>query len=169
MWDEVAITPRLLDQSPWDEKMGPSADVTWAIDSEFGCDKEKEFSAQLDKARQREARKAKEEGLEVDAAVHAVDPLVEEAGALGLNAPNVPTANIQAMSEREFEAYLRRLRELRPKFQRYLELKYAIHSPKKPQKSTWERSQHSITKDHKEFLSAQMHLKYDSADASTLR
>lgn len=167
MWDEVAITPKVSEGGPWDEKLGPDSDIKWPIDSEFGGDREREFGEQLKEvARQKEIVKAKEAGLEVE--MEVVDPLVEEAKSLGVFAPEVPTENVHAMTDREFESYLRRLRELRPKFRRYLELDHAMTTPQKPRKSIWEQSQAPASTAHKKFLSAQMQSKYDSPDVHAI-
>lgn len=167
MWDEVCITPTLGDGSPWELKMGPTAEVTWIVDSEFHGDKEKDFREKLEDISRKNALEAAKAAGEVEAVESEVDSLTAEAEALGIHAQNTATVNILAMSANEFEAYLRKLRKLRPTFQRFLEVKSALDNPKAPVKSIWERSQKN-SEEHKRFLSAQMQVKYDSRDAHVI-
>ncbi|CAL1705462.1 unnamed protein product [Somion occarium] len=154
MYDEVGMPPKLSDQSQWIHKIGPVAELQWTVDSEFATKDANTVPSgkytgglgeeNIPENESERARAAREEGV---------------------FARDVATPNISAMSEKEFEAYLRKLRALRPQFRKYLQAKVAFESPKhaepEPLPSFWEISDKlkssSVPRD---FLSSRQYKKY---------
>lgn len=118
---------------PWATKLGPTVDTNPVFDTEF--------------ARASEGREA-----------------WRKKGASNVWGPQSSALpNVESMSDREFEAYLKRLRKMRPAFKEYLK-EVAQVKPDIPFTSLWTRSMNPGVL-HQRFLSRQVHEFYNSPDS----
>lgn len=179
MWDEVSIPLKSAPSSAWHVRLGYSENLTWKADSEFGGNKYEPPSppqAEAAKGAEGEAEVVRAEaelGLgeksveagdsEAQSAMEQMAALEKTAEEVGLDTPIVDTDNVHAMSDGEFQTYLTKLRELRPKFKRFVEVGEAILNPHHP-RSLYQFSQTSHNL-YRLFLSAQAHFKYNSPDS----
>lgn len=158
MYDEVGIPPQARAEKSWYHKLGSDADWRWTVDSEFATrDTKTPPSGKLEEQSQ---------GVRLP---DGVDP--ERARAAlesGIFADRMPTPNINAMSEKEFAAYLKKLRKLRPQFLEYVKTREAAQTSKDrelpPMKSFWDLAQKTNmvkTSNHKYFLSHLQYQKYN--------
>lgn len=163
MWDEVGITPTLDEHEAWASKLGPKAEVEWRMDSEFAVS---------------------DSEMDLDSNAHS-STLSELYGPISSATPN-----IHAMSDREFEQYITKLRKSRPAFAEYMKEITAkrvekaemeagrVHNTQKPRRgkqashatefdSFWEISRRPA-RDHKIFLGSQTYKSYNSPDSHTI-
>ncbi|KAI0636575.1 mitochondrial ribosomal protein subunit-domain-containing protein [Trametes polyzona] len=132
MWDETGASPTTVSNSgAWATRLGPFGEVEFKVDSDL----------------------VPQEGVEAD----------EEGSADGPPAAQLPksqaTRNLDAMSEKEFDWYLRRLRQLRPAFREYLE-KYSKEPCPENDSSLLGRSLFAAGNDFKDFLEHRAWLDY---------
>lgn len=153
MWDEVGREPKVSPGGPWEQKLGPLAEVNWEIDSEFSSTDTSSSASERKSSKPREA----------------VDPeVLAEAETLGVDSSPMATPNIHAMSNKEFEIYLQQLRESRPTFKKFLDVSTKVNDPNAPTPSSWERSIRPSDRSARRFLSSQQHLKYHSPESVAL-
>lgn len=119
MYDEVGLPPDAKEEKSWYHKRGPDASWRWDIDSEFATRDTKSVPSGKLEEQTRGPRLPPNVDPEVARAA------VEE----GIFADSMTTPNINAMTEKEFEAYLRKLRKLRPQFLEYIKKRTAASSP----------------------------------------
>ncbi|KAI0797464.1 mitochondrial ribosomal protein subunit-domain-containing protein [Abortiporus biennis] len=148
MWEEVGITPTLADNSNWDRTLGPGGEVKWTVDTEFApTNSETPVS-----------RNPLQKYKDADA------ELLERAEELGVGENDSMVPNVDAMSDKEFEIYLSRIRELRPKFKEFVQVKAALDDRSKDLYPSLKQSirtyQHS-----KQFISAQTSRTYNTPDS----
>ncbi|KAK7693912.1 hypothetical protein QCA50_003486 [Cerrena zonata] len=120
MYDEVGLPPKARPEKSWYHKLGSDADWRWTVDSEFATrDTTTPPSGKLEE---------RSHGVRLP---EGVDPVrAKEAIENGIFADKMPTPNINAMSEKEFETYLKKLRKLRPQFREYLKTRDAAQATK---------------------------------------
>lgn len=144
MWEEVGVTPKLASESPWATKMGPGAEVTWSMDSDFAPS-------------------------DADSSVNS-NQSAPSSDVYGHTSSAVP--NIAAMSDKQFESYLKKLRQMRPEFASYLKEVATRRAEKEgvksgPADSTagftsfWEHSE-KPSAEYRHFLGSQAYKAYSS-------
>ncbi|THH31118.1 hypothetical protein EUX98_g3081 [Antrodiella citrinella] len=159
MWDEVSVYVRPKEGSSWSAQLGNKGEVAWMVDSEF-APKPRNVKTADEEERDR-IRTLRLEGAKV-----TEGPLIEEATELGLFAPTVDVENVHAMDEAEFAKYLDKIRAMRPKFKRYLEVGDALYSAAKG-RSVYEFSQ-TPQNTHRHFIAAQAYNKYNAPDSHAI-
>ncbi|KAH9843137.1 mitochondrial ribosomal protein subunit-domain-containing protein [Rhodofomes roseus] len=156
MWEEVGLTPRLAD-GPWRERLGPTAEIRWDVDSEFGLATKppvqtKPSMVSRPSVHQQKKYKEDEEEEELSEAI----------------------PNVYAMTDRAFERYLKKLREMRPAFLNWLdeqaraakEQGYSI--PRVERGSLWRHRQAAETDKYKLFLMSRAFKEYSSHDSRVI-
>ncbi|KAJ4478486.1 hypothetical protein J3R30DRAFT_3729702 [Lentinula aciculospora] len=133
-FEEMQVRPRVKLKTPWAKTLGSKNLTNWIIDSEFcyryeGPEAEEEGFGSNENLLQMQARQAEQERLE-EQQRSVSDDLAEfgKAGqgnyghrrALKHQAVRL-SPNIEAMMPDQFERYVRRLRQLRPKFKEFLQ------------------------------------------------
>ncbi|EKM55249.1 uncharacterized protein PHACADRAFT_255720 [Phanerochaete carnosa HHB-10118-sp] len=169
MWDEVGITPTLDDKGPWSTKLGPTSQVEWRMYSDF-------------------------DNVESD----LTNNVHSDAESAIYGPISSATPNIYAMSDREFESYIEKLRQSRPAFASFLketatrkaeqaaekaakaeqELQRGSKSPKRARETKEPQVDSDFTsfwevsakstRDHKIFLASQAYKLYNSADSRAI-
>ncbi|KAI0672809.1 mitochondrial ribosomal protein subunit-domain-containing protein [Trametes maxima] len=139
MWDETGVTPTSIsDRGAWAARLGALGEIQFSVDSELVPQAER-------KARGAKAERDEDEGSSVD---EPQQPRMSQA-----------TRNLDAMSDKEFDWYLRRVRELRPAFREYLE-KHGRKAASDEDKSLLGRSLHATGNEFKDFLAHKAFLDY---------
>ncbi len=133
MWAEVGIDPTIYESGSWGIRLGAMAGNSWLVDSEFGSKKD------------------------VSPAEAALAKVLQSSDLYGPLSSAVP--NIQAMSPKTFETYLRRLRKLRPAFQEFAK-KALSHNPE-GFTSLWQTSLNPGLL-HKKFIESQAFHRYNA-------
>ncbi|KIK62861.1 hypothetical protein GYMLUDRAFT_260077 [Collybiopsis luxurians FD-317 M1] len=131
-FEEMQVRPRMTPKTPWSKTVGLKNSTNWLIDSEFAHRYEGPEAEEPDAfLLQEEAQKAQEARSTLQKKT-SVDASLEEYGNAGQGnyghrralksstSYKKVSPNIDAMLPHEFDAYVRRLRHLRPKFQEYL-------------------------------------------------
>ncbi|KAG7092949.1 hypothetical protein E1B28_009251 [Marasmius oreades] len=129
-FEEMQVSPTLkmdamgsMAKSNWEQTLGTKNSSKWVMDSEFAFHEEGvevEEMAEERRLRTEEAQNEKFDenltglGREGPGRYGSRRRLVEESAKVNL------TPNIYAMSPKEFDRYVRKLRELRPKFNEYI-------------------------------------------------
>ncbi|KAI0720437.1 mitochondrial ribosomal protein subunit-domain-containing protein [Fomitopsis betulina] len=140
MWEEVGITPKTSDGS-WMDKLGTTGLYRWEVDSEFAPVPMP--ASRLEKAeKSRHTQEAKDKDEEEN------------------SSEAIP--NIYSMTEREFERYLEKLREMRPAFLEHLEKRT---TPTDDGSRLWKYRKSIEGDHHKRFLMAQAGQEYRSHDS----
>lgn len=142
MWQEIGVTPLMRTSGYWAQKLGPSAEWAWFVDSEF----------------------VRREGTSSTAAGAQDTPASPSVSDSSQAYPN-----IHAMSEKEFEQYLANLRKLRPAFKEFIEKRAAENAEQRavtknvPEvvPNLWYQSQHPRQL-HMQFIEQQAAAKYNS-------
>ncbi|KAI9065435.1 hypothetical protein FKP32DRAFT_1590613 [Trametes sanguinea] len=132
MWDETGASPTKI-EGGWQHRLGSLGEIQWAVDSDLVP---------------REENSKSEEGEKGDE--EDVVPVSEA------------TRNFYAMSPKEFDRYVERVRELRPAFREFLNKKYG-KVPDDATASDGSLLTHSLrgwTNDFKEFLKHRAYLEY---------
>ena len=137
MWEEVGITPKMLD-GPWMEKLGNTGQYKWEVDSEFA-------PAPMPASTPQKAETAEMPSSSSTEAVNVEATTKTKGGDEDLS-DAIP--NINSMTDREFERYLEKLREMRPAFLEYLE------SRTKERGNLWQHRGSIDGDDYKNFLKA---------------
>ncbi|KAJ7578496.1 hypothetical protein C8J56DRAFT_750804, partial [Mycena floridula] len=122
---EMEAYPTLDSSSPWYKVLGSKNTTQWLIDSEF-CDRQE--GPEVEEWEQKAQPEAKDEAAESSSAASEFSPTGAGKGAGGYGANRAARGvnsnvclNINAMSNKEFERYLKKLRKMRPAFQEHLE------------------------------------------------
>ncbi|EPS96854.1 hypothetical protein FOMPIDRAFT_1062104 [Fomitopsis schrenkii] len=149
MWEEVGVTPKTSDGS-WMDKLGTTGLYRWEVDSEFAPAPMPASRPQKTGEAAEKTRLSPETELTKEAKEKGEDENSSEA---------IP--NIYSMTEREFERYLEKLREMRPAFLKYLEEK----SKPDEQGRLWQRRRSVEGDDYRRFLMAQAGQEYRSHDS----
>jgi hypothetical protein len=131
-WDELDVDVRSRQESSWDRKLMASGRMDWFVDSEFAP------RSYNHRKTSTAARQPHPKGPRT----HAVP-------------------NIHAMSEVEFQGYLKRLRKLRPKFKRYMK---EVGNQRLRVKSLYELAQ-APSNYHTNFIAAHAALPLHSLDS----
>ncbi|TCD67292.1 hypothetical protein EIP91_000315 [Steccherinum ochraceum] len=167
MWDEVSVDVDLDIQSQWYKGLGSSGELSASrLDSEFS---RLPLTAEelAKKARtQKEEEAAEEEAGMKEEEMDEETRLKKEADALARIYSN-DVLNINAMGEKKFEAYLDKLRKLRPLFKRYIQAGEALYRPGKEPRSPYEMVQVSETLATR-FLAARMQRQYYSSESALI-
>ena len=164
-FEEMQITPKISTSSPWNKVLGSKNRMNWLMDSEF-CYREEgpeaeEYRRSVDLAEE----PAVEENLDAEAAPvsDASSPATVDLNTLGMHGarlvrtgPTQVAPNIYAMSNRAFEKYLVKLRELRPAFREHIAEIANKRNGQAPSrlagKSLYELAQSSTANHHRVFL-----------------
>ncbi|KAI0647457.1 mitochondrial ribosomal protein subunit-domain-containing protein [Trametes meyenii] len=138
MWDETGVTPTSIrDSGAWAARLGALGEIQFSVDSEL-----------VPQAEQKEHK--------MKAADDEEESSMDEPEHLRMSQA---TRNLDAMSDKEFDWYLRRVRELRPAFRQYLE-KHGKNAASDEDKSLLERSLQATGNEFKDFLAHRAFLDY---------
>ncbi|OSD08453.1 hypothetical protein PYCCODRAFT_1429522 [Trametes coccinea BRFM310] len=133
MWDETGTAPTRIAGS-WEARLGALGEIQFRIDSDLVPGEESSESKE----------QAKEDEGEED-----VLPMTEA------------TRNLSAMSPKEFERYLERVRELRPAFREFLNKKYGKDAKNAvADESLMSHATRVAANDFQEFLKHRAYLEY---------
>ncbi|KAF5373584.1 hypothetical protein D9758_000941 [Tetrapyrgos nigripes] len=156
-FEEMEVRPIIRRQTPWHRYLGTKNSNGWLLDSEF-CERHEgpEAEEQANVAVKQAAEEAKEKTSE-HINTHTT-PDLRAYGQSGegnyghrgsaIQANQVALSpNLNAMSPRQFQRYLKRLRELRPKFKEFLQ-----RNPEWANKTTFQLSQGSVETHFRRFL-----------------
>ncbi|KAL0563162.1 hypothetical protein V5O48_018913 [Marasmius crinis-equi] len=160
-FEEMEVSPRLptagagvlarqgKGKTSWEETLGAKNSTTWVVDSEFGFEEEGVEVEEMFRKRNDDDGGVDLTRLQRTEQTQKAAPVDENLLAFGRRGPGAYGArrglleeaskvrlmpNIYAMSPREFTRYVRKLRELRPKFAEYVQ-------------KTWEAQQERIASD----------------------
>ena len=164
MWDEVGVHPRNADNTAWTTRLGGAGLTQHAFDSEFA----QELPVQPIAA---EAQAAAGEGpLEGYEAAKEDDGEEAKAKAeVRRAAPRSSRAipNIEAMSNKQFDVYLKRMRRLHPEFAEYVR-EVVARDPNKGS-TLWELvTTDKLENHHSKFLGHQAYKLYNAPDSRAI-
>lgn len=143
MWDETGATPtEIKANGVWSMRLGRLGEIEFAVDSDLVPREEGTKKTDPDADADVDADQAR---IPVDT---AAKPRMSQA-----------TRNVEAMSDKEFNWYLKRLRELRPAFREYLD-KHGKKVYSDEEQSLLNRSLHAAGDDFKEFLAHKAYVDY---------
>ncbi|KAE9398968.1 hypothetical protein BT96DRAFT_711825 [Gymnopus androsaceus JB14] len=152
-FEEMQVRPLIKPKTPWAKTLGSKNSSQWLIDSEFcyrseGPEAEEVGAGSNATLVQEEAQRAQRARLETQRNA-SISTGLESFGKAGqgnyghrrsLKAHNQISPNIDAMLPKEFERYVRRLRQLRPKFKDFLQ-QLALEDQRILEQKQWEVEQ----------------------------
>ncbi|THV03930.1 hypothetical protein K435DRAFT_633982, partial [Dendrothele bispora CBS 962.96] len=157
-FEELQVRPVIRKNTPWHRYLGTKNENNWLIDSEFcerheGPETEEEMNIDTKAASEAEQKRIAEFaknnvprnmaglGKSGGGSYGRRGSIFSEKTKVGV------MPNVNAMSPKEFERYLKKLRDLRPKFKEYLEKRTGIKD-----KTTFELSQDLVAQHFRYFL-----------------
>ncbi|KAK7467609.1 hypothetical protein VKT23_004662 [Stygiomarasmius scandens] len=156
-FEELQVRPQTRKGTPWHRYLGNKNETQWLIDSEFceryeGPEAEEEMNVEMKNASEAE-QKMKSDYTKNHVPRNLAGLGNAGEGAYGHRGPALREGskvallpNVNAMSPKQFERYVEKLRELRPKFKEYLQNKGEFKG-----KSTFQLSQ-DLNKLHFRFF-----------------
>lgn len=144
--EEMQTQPRLAEESSWNKVLGSKNRSQWLIDSEF-CTREEGPERE-----EMVEEKVKEQQQRIPADLAGLGQ--KGPGNYGTRRTIAQvhlTPNINAMSQREFERYIRKLRELRPAFQKHIASRVKEDQELRG-KTLYQLSQNAASLYHRQFL-----------------
>ncbi|KAF8077618.1 hypothetical protein FPV67DRAFT_1462391 [Lyophyllum atratum] len=165
--EEMGVRPEVVQGTPWQKSLG-KAQTDLLLDSDFCPGESSEIQVKK--------KKKEEEELPQPTAVDFSSLGNKGRGSYGVHREETKTkeveekekaevyvtANIDAMSTREFERYLRKLRSLRPQFQEHIRQQTEQDFSNK---SLYALAQDSETGFHRHFMMQHMSTEYKDLDA----
>ncbi|KZT70070.1 hypothetical protein DAEQUDRAFT_764830 [Daedalea quercina L-15889] len=139
MWEEVGLQPKVGD-GPWRERLGPTGEFRWDIDSEFGL-------TTRDDKKKTAAKSSRDAGLLRLSSENEEREATDKGNSIEEMSEAIP--NIYSMKDKEFEYYLQKVREMRPAFLDYLREKA---KKKKKKNEPWTSDEHDSLWGYREML-----------------
>ena len=155
MWEEVGITPKTAD-GPWMDKLGTTGLYKWEVDSEFAPNPMPAPTPKKVETNKESVSSSGTEATNTETTKETKKPDEDSSEAI---------PNIYSMTDREFERYLEKLREMRPAFLEYLETR-----TKKAEErgNLWQHRRSIEGDDYKLFLMAKAAQDYRSHDSRVI-
>ncbi|EEB91967.1 hypothetical protein MPER_09593, partial [Moniliophthora perniciosa FA553] len=170
-FEELEASPQCKVSTPWHATLGSKNSANWLVDSEFSLPEE---GPEVEEINNPVAEHAEEKNKMKEAIQDGSIPVslegfgVKGPGNYGARRPPLEwkqhlVPNIYAMSPKAFEKYLRKLRELRPQFEKYVkdvweqEQKARAERRSRQQQSQESSAEHTIISGPPDLLTSAQH------------
>jgi hypothetical protein len=164
---EMDIKPRLLHDTPWDKALG-LAKYQLLLDSEFCPGEGYEIDEEAERDRQKKTMTIDLPGLGNRGAgrygAGRGPPTTAKESTAQESSSGQITENIEAMSTKKFQRYLRKLRKLRPAFAEYIQQQKHMH-----RKSLYQIAQKHEDIHHRRFLQQQTANEFSSQKTTKVK